>query len=103
MLVDRRASSLVTNFADEWLQVRSTPAVSPDVYTFPAFDDTLRGSMQRETEMFVESQMKADRPLTDLLTADYTFLNQRLAEFYGIPGVYGDAFRKISYPSDVTP
>jgi cytochrome c5 len=100
MLVDRRASSLVTNFADQWLQVRSAPAVSPDVYTFPAFDDTLRDSMQRETEMFVESQMKADRPLTDLLTADYTFLNQRLAEFYGIPGVYGDAFRKISYPSD---
>jgi len=100
MLADRRASSLVTNFADQWLQVRSTPAVSPDVYTFPAFDDTLRASMQRETEMFVESQMKADRPLTDLLTADYTFLNQQLAEFYGIPGVYGDAFRKVSYPSD---
>lgn len=99
MLADRRASSLVTNFADQWLQVRSTPAVSPDVYTFPAFDDTLRAAMQRETEMFVESQMKADRPLTDLLTADYTFLNQRLAEFYGIPGVYGDAFRKVSYPS----
>ena len=73
MLADRRASSLVTNFADQWLQVRSTPAVSPDVYTFPEFDDTLRGSMQRETELFVETVLREDRSVQDLLR---TLFNQ---------------------------
>ena len=100
MLADRRANALVTNFGGQWLRVRSTQAVTPDVNEFPEFDDNLREAMQHETEMFLESQLRGDRPVMELLTADYTFLNQRLAEHYGVPGVYGTQFRRVTLPSD---
>jgi hypothetical protein len=100
MLADRRSTALTTNFGGQWLRVRSTQAVTPDVNEFPEFDDNLRDAMQRETELFLESQMREDRPLAELLTANYSFLNQRLAEHYGIPGIYGTQFRRVTYTSD---
>jgi hypothetical protein len=100
MLADRRAGALVTNFGGQWLRVRSTQAVTPDVNEFPEFDDNLRDSMQRETELFLESQLREDHPIVELLTANYTFLNQRLAEHYGVPGVYGTQFRRVTLTAD---
>ncbi len=100
MLADARANALITNFGGQWLRVRSTQAVTPDVNGFPEFDDNLRDAMQRETELFLESQLREDRPIPELLTADYTFLNQRLAEHYGVPGVYGTQFRRVTLPAD---
>jgi Protein of unknown function (DUF1592)/Protein of unknown function (DUF1588)/Protein of unknown function (DUF1587)/Protein of unknown function (DUF1585)/Protein of unknown function (DUF1595) len=100
MLADRRATALVTNFGGQWLRVRSTQAVTPDVNEFPEFDDNLRDAMQRETELFLESQLREDRPLVELLTANYTFLNQRLAEHYNIPGVYGTQFRRVTLSNE---
>ena len=81
MLADPRAESLVTNFAGQWLYLRELRAVTPDPQIFPDFDDSLRAAFRRETELFLESQMREDRPLVDLLTADYTFVNERLARF----------------------
>jgi mono/diheme cytochrome c family protein len=98
MLADRRASTLVTNFVSQWLQLRNMRAVTPDVNLFPEFDDNLRVAMQQETELFVESQMREDRPIEELLTADYTFLNERLARHYGIPNVIGSHFRRVRLP-----
>jgi mono/diheme cytochrome c family protein len=95
MLADRRASTMVTNFASQWLQLRNMSAVAPDVNLFPEFDDNLRLAMQQETELFVESQIRDDRGVGDLLTADYTFLNERLARHYGVPNVIGSHFRRV--------
>jgi hypothetical protein len=100
MLADRRASALVTNFGGQWLRVRSTQSVTPDANEFPEFDDNLRESMQHETELLLESQLRDDRPILELLTANYTFLNQRLAEHYNIPGVYGTQFRRVTFSAD---
>ena len=94
MLADRRASALVTNFGGQWLHIRNLKAVDPDARAFPEFDDNLRDAFQRETELFLESQMREDRPLEELLTANYTFVNERLARFYGIRHVYGTHFRR---------
>ena len=96
MLADRRARSLVTNFAAQWLQLRNLRSSLPDKEEFPDFDDTLRQSFERETELFFDSVMREDRSVVDLLTADYTFLNERLAKHYGIPGVYGSHFRRVT-------
>ena len=98
MLADPRATALVTNFAAQWLQLRNIRAVTPDVNLFPEFDDNLRVAMQRETELFVESQIREDRPIGDLLEANYTFLNERLARHYGIAGVHGSHFRRVTLP-----
>jgi len=96
MLADPRSASLVTNFSDQWLFLRNLRAVTPDPRTFPDFDDNLRQSMRRETEMFVESIIREDRSILDFLNADYTFVNERLARHYGIPNVYGSRFRRIT-------
>ena len=96
MLADRRASALATNFAAQWLQLRSVKAVTPDVRAFPEFDDTLREAFQQETELFVESNLRENRPVAELLTANYTFLNERLARHYGVPHVYGNHFRRVT-------
>jgi hypothetical protein len=96
MLSDSRAQSLVANFAGQWLQLRNLRSSLPDKEAFPDFDDNLRQSFQRETELFVDSIMREDRSVLDLLTADYTFVNERLAKHYGIPGVYGSHFRRVT-------
>lgn len=96
MLADARSEALVTNFASQWLYLRNMRAVTPDVNLFPEFDDNLRLAMQRETELFFSSQLREDRSVVDLLTADYTFLNERLARHYGIPGIYGSRFRRVT-------
>jgi cytochrome c5 len=95
MLADPRSSSLVTNFAGQWLFLRNLRAVTPDPRTFPDFDDNLRQSMRRETEMFVESIIRDDRSVLDFLRADYTFVDERLARHYGIPNIYGSRFRRV--------
>jgi hypothetical protein len=96
MLADARATALVTNFASQWLYLRDLRAVAPDTQVLPDFDESLREAFQRETELFLESQLREDRPVTDLLTANYTLVNERLARFYGIPNVYGDHFRRVA-------
>jgi mono/diheme cytochrome c family protein len=96
MLADPKANALVDNFAAQWLQLRNLRGVVPDPDKFPDFDDNLRQAMVTETEMLFGSVMNEDRPVTDLLTADYTFVNERLARHYGIPGIYGDRFRRVS-------
>ena len=98
MLADPRAEALVTNFAAQWLYLRNLPAVSPDFIVFPDFDETLRRALREETELFFDSIIREDRSVLDLLTADYTFLNERLAKHYGIPNVYGSHFRRIDLP-----
>ena len=100
MLADPRAESLVTNFAAQWLYLRNLTAVSPDFIVFPDFDETLRRALRRETELFFESIVREDRNALDLLTADYTFVNERLAKHYGLPGIYGSHFRRIALPPD---
>ena len=95
MLADSRATALVKNFGGQWLFLRNMKAVDPDANAFPDFDDNLRDAFLRETELFLESQMREDRPLPELLTANYTFANERLARFYGIRNVYGTHFRRV--------
>ncbi|MEQ1869359.1 MAG: DUF1592 domain-containing protein [Vicinamibacterales bacterium] len=96
MLADTRASTLATNFASQWLWLRKLRAATPDPYLFPYFDDNLRQAMGQETEMFFDSQVREDRSVSELLTANYTFVNEPLAKHYGIPNVYGDHFRRIA-------
>ena len=100
MLADTRAETLVTNFAAQWLYLRNLPAVSPDFIAFPDFDDTLRRALRRETELFFESIVREDRSALDLLTANYTFLNELLAKHYDIPNIYGSHFRRITLPPE---
>ena len=95
MLSDRRASRWMRDFLGQWLQVRNLESMVPDPVVFPGFDDTLRDALRTETELFFESQVRADRSLLDLLRADYTFINARLADHYGIPDVYGSHFRRM--------
>ena len=99
MLADPRSDQLVINFAGQWLSLRALPTQVPVTADFPDFDDNLRQAMRKETEMFVDSVVHEDRPVTDLLTANYTYLNGRLAIHYGIPGVYGSFFRKVELPA----
>jgi hypothetical protein len=96
MLADERSRSITTNFADQWLHLRNLEAASPDARLFPDFDDNLRQAFRQETQLFVESVLREDRSLLDLITADYTFLNERLAKHYGIPHVYGSRFRRVA-------
>ena len=95
MLADSRSAALVDNFAVQWLLVRNLGAARPTPSEFPDFDDNLRQAFARETTLFVESILREDRSVVDLLDADYTFLNERLARHYGIPDVYGDRFRRV--------
>jgi len=95
MLSDARSATLASNFAGQWLHLRNLRAVAPDVNAFPEFDDNLREAFRRETELFFEDQLREDRSVVDLLTADYSFLNERLARHYGVSGVYGSRFRRV--------
>ena len=96
MLADQRSRSLVSNFAGQWLYLRNLDSIIPDMRLFPDFDDNLRQAMRQETELFFESIMREDRSVLDLIKADYTYLNERLAKHYGIPNVYGSRFRRVS-------
>ena len=95
MLSDPRSNAIVNNFAGQWLFLRNLQSVRPDNREFPDFDDNLRQAFRRETELFFESIMRENRSVLDLLTADYTFVNERLARHYGIPNVYGSRFRRV--------
>ena len=101
MLADPRSQAFVENFADQILYLRNLPATSPDGVFYPDWDDELRKGFRRETEMLFESIMREDRNVVDLLTADYTFLNERLARHYGITGVYGSNFRRVTLGPDM--
>jgi Protein of unknown function (DUF1592)/Protein of unknown function (DUF1588)/Protein of unknown function (DUF1585)/Protein of unknown function (DUF1595)/Protein of unknown function (DUF1587)/Planctomycete cytochrome C len=95
MLADPRSRALVTNFAAQWLHLRNLDAITPDMRLFPDFDDNLRQAFRTETELFFDSVLREDRSALDLLSAKYTFLNERLAKHYGIPHVYGSRFRRV--------
>jgi cytochrome c5 len=101
MLADSRSDALISNFTGQWLNVRSLRASEPVVNLFPDFDDNLRNAFQRETELFFASIVHEDRSILDLLTADYTFVNERLAKHYGIPHVYGPQFRRVTLPDEL--
>lgn len=100
MLRDSRSKSLVNNFFGQWLFLRNVSAITPDSVAFPEFDDSLREAFERETELFLQNQLGEDRSVLDLLRANYTFVNQRLAEHYSIPNVYGTHFRRVTLPDD---
>ena len=95
MMADPRSQSLIKNFVGQWLFLRNIQRLSPDTTTFPMFDENLRQAMQTETEMLVESTLKEDKSVASLLSTDYTFLNERLAEHYGVKGIYGNEFRRV--------
>jgi hypothetical protein len=101
MLKDPRSESLVTNFGQQLLYLRNLPATSPDGIFYPNWDDELRQSLKREAELFFDSIIREDRNVLDLLTADYTFVNERLAHHYGISNVYGSRFRRVTLPAEM--
>jgi len=95
MLADTRSQALVKNFAGQWLFLRNVPAVQPDPAAFPDWDENLRQAMGKETELWLESALREDRSVVNLLNTDYTYVNERLAQHYGIKGVYGNEFRRV--------
>jgi hypothetical protein len=101
MLADPKAEALIRNFTGQWLSVRSLKVSEPAVNLFPDFDDNLRAAFQREIELFFGSIVREDRSTIDLLTADYTFVNERLARHYGIPSLYGTQFRRVTLSPDL--
>ncbi|HXD72760.1 MAG TPA: DUF1592 domain-containing protein [Vicinamibacterales bacterium] len=96
MLADPKSKAIIDNFAGQWLQLRNVRNVQPNSDLFPDFDDNLRSAFKRETELFFESIMREDRSVLDLMTGNYTFVNERLAKHYGIPGIYGSRFRRVT-------
>ncbi|MEQ1731681.1 MAG: DUF1592 domain-containing protein, partial [Vicinamibacterales bacterium] len=96
MLLDTRAGALVSNFAGQWLYLRNVRTITPIADEFPDFDDDLRQGFRRETELLFSNIMRENRNVLELLTADYTYVNERLAKHYGIPGVYGERFRRVA-------
>ena len=92
----------MTDFASQWLHLRNLESMTPDMRIFPDFDNNLRQAFRRETELFFESIVREDRSVLDLLRANYTFVNERLAKHYGIPRVYGSRFRRITFKEDST-
>lgn len=98
MLADPKAAALTTRFVAQWLRLQDLDKVHPDAFFFPDFDQQTTDAMATETEMFFGDLMKNDRNIFDMYTADYTFVNERLARHYGIPGVTGDEFRRVNYP-----
>jgi hypothetical protein len=100
MLADPRSYNLASNFAGQWLTVRNLVSVDPNVRLYPDFDDNLRQAFRLETELFVDSIVREDRSVLDLIKADYTFLNERLAKHYGIPNIYGSRFRRVALGPD---
>jgi mono/diheme cytochrome c family protein len=95
MIADPRADALMNAFTGQWLQLRNLDKVTPDILLFPDFDDNVRQALRRETELFFGSIVRDNRPVLDLLNADYTYLNERLARHYGVTGVYGSRFRRV--------
>jgi hypothetical protein len=100
MLADDRSKELVRNFTGQWLYLRNLQLISPDPYVFPDFDDNLRQAFEHELEMFLDSQVREDHGIPELLDSDYTFVNERLARHYGIPNVAGEHFRRIVLTDD---
>ena len=100
MLADPRSRVLATNFAEQWLYLRNLNSMTPDMRLYPDFDDNLRQSFRQETELFFESIMREDRSVLDLLRANYSFVNERLAKHYGIPNIYGSRFRRVTFDKD---
>ena len=100
MLADPRSFNFASNFAGQWLRLRNLESVSPNQRLNPDFDDNLRQAFRQETELFVDSVLREDRSVLDLIRADYTFLNERLAKHYGIPGIYGSRFRRVTLAPD---
>ena len=98
MLADPRAKALSTRFAAQWLRLPDLDIVQPDIRQYPDFDEQLRLAMREETELFFDDLVRRDRPLLDLYRADYTFVNERLAQHYGIPNIVGPSFRRVAYP-----
>jgi hypothetical protein len=96
MLADERSKTLTTNFAFEWLKIRDVNGLDPDPYTYPGFDEPLRAAFRKEMELFVDSVFREDRSVVDLLSANYTFVNERLAAHYGVENVRGDQFRRVT-------
>jgi hypothetical protein len=101
MLKDARGAALTENFAGQWLNLRSLESTGPLPLVYPDFDDPLRQAMRREVELLFDSIIREDRSVTDLLTADYTFVNERLAKHYGIPNIYGSQFRRVNLGPDM--
>src|SRR5207247_8956455 len=100
MLADPRSKSLIANFAEQWLHLRNLKNSTPDLQAFPDFDDNLRQAMKEETTLLFDSIMREDRSVLDLLNADFTFVNERLARHYGIPNVYGIQFRRVTVANE---
>jgi len=100
MLADPRSAALVDNFAGQWLLLRNLRNADPTPDVFPEFDESLRDAFRRETTLFLDSQLKEDRSVVDLLNADYTFVNERLARHYGLRGVFGSNFRRVTLAND---
>ena len=100
MLADDRSRALVDNFVGQWLTLRNLPSAAPDLNAFPDFDENLREAFGRETRLFVGSVFREDRSVVDLLRANYTFMNERLARHYGVPNVYGSHFRRVTFGDD---
>jgi mono/diheme cytochrome c family protein len=101
MLADPKSDSLVKNFAAQWLYLRNLKAISPVATTYPDWDDQLRQGFRREAELLFQSVMREDRNVLDFMTANYTFVNDRLAKHYGIPNVYGSQFRRVTLPAEL--
>jgi hypothetical protein len=97
MLKDPKSQALVENFAGQWLQLRQMQNVSPDATLFPNFDDSLRADMIKETQLFFSSIIQEDRSVLDLIDANYSFVNERLAQHYGISGIKGDNFQRVTF------
>ena len=100
MLKDKKADALIAGFFGQWLTLRNIQNAKPDTTAFPEFDEALRRAFKQETELFLASQIREDRPAPELLTANYTFVNDRLAQHYGISNVFGTHFRRVAYPDD---
>ena len=98
MLADKRSEALSTRFGSQWLRLQDLDKISPDYLLYPQYDDTLARAMKKETELFFDSIVREDRTVTDLLTADYSFVNERLAKHYDIPNVMGSAFQRVTLP-----
>jgi mono/diheme cytochrome c family protein len=98
MLADDRSQSMVTNFAEQWLYLRDIEAKQPDELLFPDFDDSLRQAFRKETDLFLNAVLRGNRSVVDLLTANFTFVNERLAKHYGIPNIEGSYFRRVTLP-----
>src|ERR1051326_394974 len=97
MLADPRSDALVSNFAGQWLSLRNLAVAKPDPDAFPEFDESLRQSFREETELSFARGLRESRSMLELLDANYSFLNQRLAEHYGVPNVYGPQFRRVTF------